>query len=490
MNNNEISTALNNIDPFHVRAQLFKNGDYDFAVKTKNKKGEEVEHYKMRQALKILTSNKYRKFLYGGAAGSSKTWTGCTWLLMMGYNYPGTRWYVARNEIKDVVDSVYVTFCKVCRKYGFSDYKFNSVKNFIEFGNGSFINFVEIKNKPSDPEFMDLGSTEYTGGWIEEGGEVDKKGARVIGTRGGRHMNKEYGLKNIQFITCNPSQNWLKSTFYDPWVKEELEEKYYYLPALPIDNPFVPEDYIEELEDLAKDSPSLYQRLFKGNWDYVDSPNALVDRDALDGIFDNDHVPEGVKFVTADVARYGSDLAVIIAWSGWQIIEMKTLELSKTTDIENVIRLYRMKYRIPKTRCIADVDGVGGGVVDGTGIKGFHNNARPIKEKGPNGLEMPNYRNLQVQCLYKLAEKINEGGIWIKCDLSKEDKQKIKQELFQIQTPKNPGNLRKLDCKSKAQIKQDISRSPDFRDGIMMRSWFDLKPFKPKYMGSRPRTAI
>lgn len=488
MNNNEISAALNNVDPFAVRAQLFKNGDYDFVVKGTNEDGEEVEHKKMREAFKILTLNKYERFLYGGGAGSGKTWCGCTWLLMMCYNYPNTRWYVARNELKDIVDSVYVTFTKVCREYGFSDYKFNSVKNFIEFGNGSFINFVEIKYKPSDPEFMDLGSTEYTGGWVEEAGESNSDGAAVIETRGGRHLNKEYGLLGIQFMTCNPAQNWLKTDIYDQWVKGSLDSQVMYLPALATDNPFAPKNYIEKLRRLAGKKESLYQRLFKGNWDYVDSPNALVDRDALDSIFDNDHVPEGVKFITADVATYGSDLAVILVWSGWQIIEMKTLAISKTTDIENIIRLFRMKYRIPKTRGVADADGVGAGVVHGVGIKGFHNNARPLKEKGMNGLEMPNYRNLQVQCLYKLAEKINEGGIWIKCDLSKEEKEKIKQELFQIQS--NNNNDRKLDCKKKAQIKQDIGRSPDFRDAIMMRVWFDLKSFKPKFVTSRPRTAI
>lgn len=484
MSNPEISNFLESVPKIDIMAQLFKNGDYDFIVKGFDEDGNAVEHKKQREALQILTSNKYNKFLYGGGAGSAKTWTGATWMLFMCINYPGIRCFIARNELKDIVDSVYVTFTKVCKEYGFSDYKFNSVKNFIDFGNGSHINFIEIKYKPSDPEFQDLGSTEYTLGWIEEGGEVNEMGARVIGTRTGRHLNIKYKLKGIVFITCNPSQNWLKMDFYDKWVKGILKKTYRYLPALVTDNPFAPKDYVESLRELAKTSTSLFQRLFKGDWNYVDSPNALVDRDALDGIFENDHVPEGVYFMTIDAARYGSDKAVIGVWSGWQLIEIVEFKISKTTEIEHAIRMLRFKYRIAKTRCIVDSDGVGGGVQDGAGIKGFSNNGRPMKEKG----ETPNYRNLQVQCLYLLAQKINEGGIWINCDLSNEQKTHIVQELFQIQSENK--NERKLDCKPKAQIKQDIGRSPDYRDMIFMRMYFDLKAFKPKFMGSRPRTAV
>ncbi len=239
---------------------------------------------------------------------------------------------------------------------------------------------------------------------------------------------------------------------------------------------------------MAKSSTSLFQRLFKGNWDYVDSPNALVDRDALEVIFENDHVEEGVYLLTADVARYGSDKAVIGVWSGWRLIEVLEFKISSTTEIEHAIRVFRMKYKIPKTRCIADGDGVGGGVVDGAGIKGFVNGARPIKEKGLKGLEMPEYKNLQVQCLYKLAEIINEGKIWITADLSSEQKAHIIQELFQIQS-KNTSN-RKLDCKNKQEIKEDIGRSPDYRDMIFMRVFFELKAFKPKFLGSRARTSV
>ena len=478
-----LNQILNNIDAIDIRASLFKKGDFDFIVKHTLEDGSVVTHEKQREALKILTSNKVKKFLYGGAAGSAKSWTGCCWLLFMCVNFPKTRWFVARNELKDIVDSVLVTFNKVADEYGFSDYKYNAVKNFIQFGNGSHINFIEIKYKPSDPEFTDLGSTEYTGGWIEEGGEVNEMGATVISTRVGRHMNKKYNLKGVVFITCNPAQNWLKTTIYDKWRNKDLPQGIIYLPAFATDNPFIPEEYIENLLALRDSNKPLFERLHNGNWDYEDNPNALCDLEMLDAIFSNDHVEQGRTYLTADIARFGSDKAVILVWKGWQVVDYLTFETSKTTEIEHAITLFRRKYLIPRERCVGDADGVGGGVIDGTGIKAFNNNSRPIPEKNSDA----NYRNLQVQCLYKLADKINEGEIWLNCDFSSKEKKEIREDLFQIQS-KN-GDYRKLDCKPKSEIKVSIGRSPDYRDAIMMRVYFDLKKRKGgRFLGTIAKT--
>jgi hypothetical protein len=38
----------------------------------------------------------------------------------------------------------------------------------------------------------------------------------------------------------------------------------------------------------------------------------------------------GKKYITADIARFGSDKAVIMVWDGWDIIEIFTFDISKT----------------------------------------------------------------------------------------------------------------------------------------------------------------
>ena len=86
----------------------------------------------------------------------------------------------------------------------------------------------------------------------------------------------------------------------------------------------------------------------------------------------------GVKYITSDIARFGSDMARIAVWDNWTVIEQVSFEISKTTLIQQAIRTLRIKHRIEKVNCIADEDGVGGGVVDNCGILGFTNNARPF----------------------------------------------------------------------------------------------------------------
>lgn len=496
----DFEEIFDQITALDIRCELFKKQDFDFIVSGPDEDGIKKTHNKQAQALKILTDDVTEIFVYGGAAGGAKSWTGAVWLLFMAINFPETRWFIARNELKSIVDTCYNTFKEVAKIMEFSDYKFNANKNFVLLGNGSQINFIEVKYKPSDPMFEDLGSVEYTGGWIEEAGEVHEKGANVLMSRVGRWKNVEYGLKRKVFITCNPKKNWIYYDFYKPSLTDSLPETEKFLQAFISDNPFIPKDYVKGLKRLCEKDPVQNERLVKGNWDYEDSPDTLCEYEMIEAIFSNDHVGQGrYTYITADIARLGSDLAVICVWRGWRMIHLETHAISKTTELQFRINLLRRKYGIPKNRCIADEDGIGGGVVDNCGILGFMNGSRPIKEKGVSKakkeygikrapFEMPNYKNLQVQCLYHLADKINEGGIWIMCEVSEKVKEMIKAELDQIRS--KVSDVGKLDCKSKSDIKVDLRRSPDFRDAIMMRMFFDLKPTRKKMAKSRQRGGI
>ncbi len=428
----------------------------------------------------ITVSNPNGLYIIDNFIVTHNTWTACCWLLFMCINYPETRYFVARNELGDIVDSVLVTWGKVCREYGFTDYKFNGVKNFIQLGNGSHINFIELKYKPSDPDYNDVGSTEYTCGFIEECSEITEKGVDVISSRVGRHLNKKYGIRGKVFMTTNPRKNWTKTRYHDRAKNNTLPKESAYLQCLVTENPFIERDYVEKMRKMATKDKALYERLFMGNWDYSENPDALCDYEMIEQVFGNDHVIEGKTYITADIARMGSDKAVILVWRGWKVVDIQTYDLSKTTEQSYAINLFRRKYQVPKSRVVVDSDGIGGSVVDQTGAVAFVNNATPIKEDG----DKPTYRNLQVQCLYHLADKINEGGIWINCELTNKQKEEIKEELDQIQ--KKLTDYGKLDCKPKSDIKQDIGRSPDYRDALMMRMYFDLKPPRRKMAISSP----
>lgn len=450
-----------------VKIELWKRGCFDFITTLDGKK-----HEKQEQALKILTDNEHTELLYGGAAGGAKSWTGAAWLLFMCLAYPGTKWFIGRSELKRITQSTLITFYKVCAAYGVEKdviYKYNGQLNYIEFFNGSRIDMLDLRYKPSDPLYESYGSTEFTGGWIEEGGEVNFGAYDTLKTRVGRQLNRELGLKRKLFITCNPKKNWMYETFYKPAKTGKLESYMAYLACLVQENPFIDPDYIEGLKT-TKDKVK-FERLFKGNWEYDDNPNALCSYDDIMEIFGNKlALTTGKCYLTADIARFGSDKARIAVWDGYKIIDKKCFAISSTVEIQNYIVRCQKKYRIPNYRCIADEDGVGGGVVDNCEIQGFVNNSVAF-----NG---ENYRNLQVQCGYKLAEHINAHEVGIDEELvSTEEIEQIAIELEQLQTWDVDADGAKLRLKPKEEIKQDIGCSPDWRDMMLMRCWFDYNEY-------------
>lgn len=470
-----------------IYIESFKQGNFDFIVKgiANNsegdwEKGKLAKNVKQEESLKALTSNEYDLIFYGGGAGSGKSFMGMCWILFSALAYPDTKYFIARKELKSIKGSVLSTFSEVCTKFGITNFKYNAVDNVISFPNKSVINLIEVAYKPSDPEYTIVGSTLYTSGWFEEVGEIPEKAVSILQTRVNRWNVDKYDLTGVVFLTGNPSKNWTKREFYDKSINGELEmdnldpNSYNkkYINCLVVENPFMTEKYIRSLKLKAKTDKTAYEVLYKGNWDYENNPYQLAEQEMIESVFDNDHLEGGKTYLTADIARYGSDKAVIVAWDGWIAKEIRVYDKSSLQDLVHDVNYLRRKYRIPKTRCIGDSDGVGGFAIDATGIKPFVNGARAIKVNK----ETPNYRNLQVQCLYMLADKINEGGLWISCDkLTPKEKEYILQELAQIQSAPNKRDSEKLDCKTKAEIKQDINRSPDYRDALLMRMFFDLK---------------
>ena len=415
---------------------------------------------KQREAYVYLTDNATKEVFYGGAAGGGKSYLGCFWLITSCLAYPNSRWFIGREELKRITQSTLVTFAKVAASLGVP-YSLNSKYNFLTVGT-SQIDLLDIRYLPSDPMFERFGSTEYTGGWIEEGGETNFGAYEVLKTRTGRHMNAEYGIISKILITCNPKKNWLYSEVYKPHKENRLPAYVKFIQAFVQDNPHLTPDYIENLTN-TKDKAKK-ERLLFGNWEYDDSPDALCDYDAIVDIFTNAPEESGKHYLTADVARMGSDKAVICVWRGWTVIEMHVFDVSKTTELQSAINSLRLKYSIPTSQCVADEDGVGGGVVDNCRIRGFVNNSKPFNDD--------NYYNLQSQCCYGLAEIINEHKISIACDIAPAHKEQIIEELEQLKSYQSDkdGKLRIL---PKEIIKQHIGRSPDFRDVLMMRKYFD-----------------
>ena len=405
----------------------------------------------------------------GGGAGGGKSWWLCETRLINCYLYPGYKSFIGREELKRLMLSTYITWTKVCKYHGIpqDDWKLNGQYNYIEFKNGSRIDLLDLKYLPSDPLYERFGSLEYSDGAIEEAGEVHFGAYDVLKSRIGRHMNEV--IKPTLAITGNPKKNWTYKEFYKPFKDGSLPDNIKFIQSLYSDNKYTADSYKKQLSSIRDKATK--ERLMLGNWEYDDDPNWLIESyDKLIDIFENNTKTHGRMYMSCDVARFGSDKAVIGVWNGYDIIELKTFDLSATTEIVEQIKKFQSLHTIPNSSIVIDGDGVGGGVVDmiRNSVE-FHNNARPTKIRSAH----EEYDNLKSQCAFDLSDKINDGLITISATISEQTRNNITEELEHLKR-RLTGN--KLGLISKDQIKDNIGRSPDFMDMMLMRMIFEVKP--------------
>ena len=420
---------------------------------------------KQQEAVYFLKDKETTEIFYGGAAGGGKSAIGCLWLIEQSQIHAGSRWLMGRSKLKTLKETTLNTFFEVATNLGVSNqFNYNSQSGTIKFTNGSEIVLKDLFAYPSDPNFDELGSLEITGAFIDEAPQITYKCWQMVKSRIRYKLNEFDKIPKI-LGTGNPSKGWDYRLFYKAQKEATKRQDRVFIQALPTDNHFLPKSYLDSLLSLDENSK---QRLYYGNYEYDDDPTTLITYDKILEVFTNSHLTEVKKYyITADIARLGSDKAVIMVWDDWTVVEILTFDKSRITDLQLAIQTFQSRYQIPNSRVVADEDGVGGGLIDNLRIIGFVNNSKALKDE--------NYQNLQTQCVYKMAEKVQNNLLWIKCDVSEKTKDEIIQELEQVKTYKmdTDGKLRLL---PKEQIKQNIGRSPDYRDTLMMRALFDLQP--------------
>lgn len=371
------------------------------------------------------------------------------------------------------------------------DFFYNASENIIRFYNGSTIYFKELFFYPSDPEFDSLGSTEYTGVFIDEGAQVTSKAKNIVMSRI-RYKLDEFGIVPKLLIASNPGKNFLYYEFYKPWKEGTLKPYRKFLPSLVYDNPYISKYYIQNLRKLDKISK---ERLLHGNFEYDDDPSKLFNYDNLINMFTNQYVKEdgALKYLSVDVARFGEDKTTIFLWEGFYIIKAWSWEKKDTVFVKEQLEKIMLEHQVPRSQVVIDEDGIGGGIVDNLkGVKGFVNNARAfsrettIKQVPYVRKEIPmeyNYGNLKAQCYFIAADFVNQNKVGIYPGIPVELKEKLIEDLEQIKKH-NPDKDGKLMVTPKETIKQNIGRSPDYGDAFMMRFYFEATVSPPLFFGT------
>jgi len=435
---------------------------------------------KQYEALNILRNSVVTELLYGGGGGGGKSRLGCMFAIDMCVGYKGIRFAIARKELKRLKETTLLTLFDQLQLDGLKDgrdYVYNQNTNTILFPQTKSIIFLlELDHYPSDPNYDRLGSYEFTATFVDEAQQVEQKGKDTLRSRI-RYRLTENKLIPKQLMTCNPSKNYLYSEFYLPYKRGTLPYDKAFLQSLVTDNPFIDSTYVDNLRRQPKE---IKERLLFGNWEYDDDPTKLIDYEAMQDIFSNIVPASTDKYIVCDVARMGSDSTVISYWEGYACKRIARYSKIRTVPDPNdpsvpstagIIKQWRETYAVPISKIIVDEDGVGGGVKDYLGCKGFVNNSAPFRKE--------NYNNLKSQCYFLLAKKINAGEIRV--DTTNEKiKEMIVEELEQIKQYGMDKDS-KLAVLPKDKVKEHLGRSPDFSDTLMMRMYFEFASV-PKIM--------
>ena len=421
------------------------------------------------KAFAVLLDDYHTAIGYWGWAGGWKTFLWVTWLWRMCNEYPGVRYALVRDTIKNIKQTSVISLEKFYQIYNIPDDmrgRMNNVSNVITFPNGSQILLREWCYLPQDPLYNRFWSLELTWAFVEESAECPLEWIEILQTRVWRFKNEEYGIRGKVLETFNPNPWHVYERYY--LGKHKDKDRAVFIPSLVYSNNFIDKGYIENLE---RASERTKRRLLYGEWDFDDNNWLLFKQSDLKNLRENPSHWDNY-FLICDVARFGKD-TTRISLRRWNTrVRVWTYAKSSVEEVKTSIRLIQNQYEIEPRNIIIDADWVGWWVVDGIPYStGFVNNSKPVE----TGVKQ-NYANLKSQCAFLLQEKVQKWEIAVKWEHLDADKdwEILTQEMLNVYIDeKSIDGKTRIEPKEK--MRERIWRSPDLLDTMIMRMYPYLK---------------
>jgi len=212
--------------------------------------------------------------------GGGKSYVCIAAAIMLCKFYPGSKWVIIRDSIPTLKSTTLETFKRIVPTNFLAN--FNQQDHIAEFTNGSRIIFM-AENYNQDKNFDRFKGLEVNGFLLEQIEELQEGLLDVCFTRAGRWKieptpeQEAQGInpmpKPIIMANVNPTLLWPKKRVYDPWSKNVLPARWFYLPATIMDNPTLANDE-EYMANQSMLEELTYKRNILGDWTAfaVDNP--------------------------------------------------------------------------------------------------------------------------------------------------------------------------------------------------------------------------
>ncbi len=431
---------------------------------------------KQKEFFNAFKTKKFWYPLYGGAASGGKTMLNLAICHRMAILFPNTRYAIVRKKLTLLKKTSIPSYQKILQIEDMANpdqrhsdlCKLNRTNFISEYVNGSQILFVAA-DISKDPELLDLSGLELTGAVLEEANQMPKFTFDILRTRCGRWNNSIYDIPPFVMLNCNPDKGWLKETFYDPFVDGTLKEPYYFLPALPSDNPHNSKEYLQVLDSLPDPQR---KRLKDGDWDYSDDKYQLVHylwlkEQFVEESFDDLVSKRENRFkvgLGVDVAGGGADKTIFALFVGNKLAKFEEFDTDDKYKIAEMIVQRIKTYEINQYQVGIDAIGEGSGVksiLTRLGYPGVYEFKGSFRiQKKPKDVYY--YLNLRAQSHWEFREDIRDGNIEVP-----NHKQFIKEATNVKWFTKDEYYV----IEPKVEVKKRLGCSPDYLDAAVIANF-------------------
>lgn len=239
--------------------------------------------------------------------------------------------FLGRKRGVDFNDTTLETFKRIIP---FDEYEIRTQDKEIVINGLAKIGYGGLDDQASINKFN---SAEFAFFGIDQAEETEKQDVSVLqGSLRLKINGKTPPYKEL--FTANPAECWLKDDFIIG-----NRENGVFIPALPDDNPYLPENYKQTLRNAFEYDPALLKAYLEGDWDaFSNLEDALIRpiyiNQARDRVSDEQE-EDSIRIIAADVAtKHGECETVVVYRYGHVIKEIKRFKKIPTTQIAFVIK--------------------------------------------------------------------------------------------------------------------------------------------------------
>ncbi|MEO7102859.1 MAG: hypothetical protein ABI119_05935 [Gemmatimonadaceae bacterium] len=436
----------------------------------------------------------------GGAIRGGKSISAIMLLFILCRTFPGSRWAIVRKDLPRIRRNTIPTIEKFAPRPFVAP--LDRQEWIYRMENGSEILLI-AEQLQTDPDLDRFKGLEVNGFVLEEANELGEVTFNKCKERSGSWiiqptLDNPLPAQPPALILCtfNPADNWVRSTFYDPWRENRIKRPYYFKRALPSDNPYVTEEQKKIWLELP---PEEYKRFIEGDWDAIIDPYQLLTYAQVIAAADHEPHPGEWKLgVDVGGDKPGADDTVfcpvngniidgqlIEKVNGWESVRIATrvrdyIEGRALTDPEDRKPIY---IRAENVRL--DSVGIGAGPHDllrawGKAIRAFVAGARffprlvqphggavrdvatGITRSAPRPVSSGYiFRNLRGQAWWEFADRVKRGEVVI-LNPTKELIRDLTAPRFKYMTE------REIIVDSTDDIKEATGHSPDVGTAAVM----------------------